>query len=224
MAGPELLLKQLKDALGREGFQAIGDLPHGIHSGLRREKCYGMFFYFQAPRRDGEGKRHFWQYIDAKSHEIVDNRFDIARMIACRPDEPRFVGDQDVFALQEQVIEHILSNERERGARSATANTIDPAQHTVHETLRNAMDRGSVDRGGAKSAMRYLKQTMGKSVLKRLKKAYKSWTETKRDEELLGAVQSLASDYARDDTDEGRQALPFCREDLELICFEYVSS
>ena len=27
--------------------------PNGIHSGLRREKCYGMFFYFQAPAPTG---------------------------------------------------------------------------------------------------------------------------------------------------------------------------
>ena len=49
LAGPEVLLKQLKELLGREGSDAVVDLPDGIHSGLRRQKCYGMFFYFQAP-------------------------------------------------------------------------------------------------------------------------------------------------------------------------------
>ena len=64
LAGPEMLLKQLKDLLNRDGANALTALPNGIHSGLRREKCYGMFFYFQAPR-SGEGRRHFWRYIDA---------------------------------------------------------------------------------------------------------------------------------------------------------------
>ena len=50
LAGPEMLLKQLKDLLNRDGASTLTDLPNGIHSGLRREKCYGMFFYFQAPR------------------------------------------------------------------------------------------------------------------------------------------------------------------------------
>jgi hypothetical protein len=67
LAGPELLLKHLKEVLNREASESIADLPHGIHSGLRRAKCYGMFFYFQAPRTSGEGKRHFWRYIDARS-------------------------------------------------------------------------------------------------------------------------------------------------------------
>ena len=99
LAGPEMLLKHLKEMLNREGGQSIADLPNGIHSGLRRQKCYGMFFYFQAPRTTGEGRRHFWRYIDARSHEITENRYEIAQLIACQPDEPRYIGDQDVFVL-----------------------------------------------------------------------------------------------------------------------------
>ena len=38
LAGPEMLLKQLKEVLSREGFESVADLPDGIHSGLRREK------------------------------------------------------------------------------------------------------------------------------------------------------------------------------------------
>src|SRR5881227_71948 len=66
LAGPEVLLKQLKDLLNRGGSDALTALPNGIHSGLRRERCRGMFFYFQAPRSDGLGRRHFWRYIDAR--------------------------------------------------------------------------------------------------------------------------------------------------------------
>ncbi|HLW66907.1 MAG TPA: C-terminal helicase domain-containing protein, partial [Gemmataceae bacterium] len=44
LAGPEMLLKQLKDLLNRDGSTALTALPNGIHSGMRREKCYGMFF------------------------------------------------------------------------------------------------------------------------------------------------------------------------------------
>ena len=80
---PEALLKHLKEALSQDAAGSVADLPHGIHSGLRRDKCNGMFFYFQAPRVTGEGKRHFWRYIDARTHEITDNRFEIAQLIAC---------------------------------------------------------------------------------------------------------------------------------------------
>src|SRR5881227_984774 len=52
LAGPEMLLKQLKELLGQGSQEALEALPNGIHSGLRREGCSGMFFYFQAPRAD----------------------------------------------------------------------------------------------------------------------------------------------------------------------------
>ena len=97
LAGPEMLLKQLKDLLNRDGATVLTTLPNGIHSGLRRETCHGMFFYFQAPRSGGEGKRHCWRYIDARTEEIKENRYEIAQLISCLPDEPRYIGDQDVF-------------------------------------------------------------------------------------------------------------------------------
>ena len=224
LAGPELLIKQLKEVLSREGYQSIADLPNGIHSGLRREKCYGMFFYFQAPRAEGQGKRHFWKYIDARTHEILDNRFEIARMIACLPDEPRFIGDQDVFALQEKVIESILKGEREREAKAAAATAVDPIQQTVREELRNAIQRGSVDRETAKSAIRYLGQPMGKFAVKRLRTAHKEWGQAKEDAGLLQAVTELARDFAKDGANGDSVSDALRREELELICFEYVSS
>src|SRR5207253_11189957 len=46
LAGPEMLPKQPKDVLNRDGANVLTGLPNGIHSGLRREKRYGMFFYF----------------------------------------------------------------------------------------------------------------------------------------------------------------------------------
>jgi superfamily II DNA/RNA helicase len=83
LAGPENLLRDLKDMLNRDGADQMTDLPNGIHSGLRREKCHGMFFYFQAPRSDGIGLRHFWRYVDARTHDVFENRFEIADRIAC---------------------------------------------------------------------------------------------------------------------------------------------
>lgn len=224
LAGPETLLKQLRELLNREGKDALVALPNGIHSGLRREKCYGMFFYFQAPRPDGIGKRHFWRYIDAKTHEVLDNRFQIAQMIACQPDEPRHIGDQDVFLLQEKVIGHILKAERETEAKAAAPKTVDPMQQAVAEELKSSIRRGAVDREAAKRALRYLGQPMARFAIKRLKSAHAAWSDDHDDRALLAAVQSLATDFAKDSADDGSLETTISREQLELICFEYVSS
>lgn len=224
LAGPEILLKQLKEVLSRKGLESVTDLPNGIHSGLRREKCRGIFFYFQAPRKDGSGKRHFWKYIDVRTHEILDNRFEIARMIACQPDEPRYLGDQDVFALQDKVIENILSSEREREAKAIAPTTVDPTQQAIREELKNAIQRGGVNRDAAKSAIRYLAQPMGKFAVKRLKAAYKEWSEGKDDATLLETVSGLAEDFGKDVPGSNESDHLLQRDDLELICFDYLSS
>lgn len=221
LAGPEMLLKQLKDLLNRDGTDTLTTLPNGIHSGLRRAKCYGMFFYFQAPR-SGEGKRHFWRYIDAKTHEIKENRYEIAQLISCLPDEPRYIGDQDVFVLQDKVIEHILAADREAEAKAAAPTAVDPIQQTVSEEIKDAIRRRSVDREKAKACISFLGQPMGRALHAKLKTAHDTWKESRDDGALVDEVVTLSEQFGKqraDDTPLKRLS----REDLELICFEYVS-
>ena len=222
LAGPEMLLKQLKDLLNRDGAIALTTLPNGIHSGLRREKCRGMFFYFQAPRAVGEGKRHFWRYIDARGHEVQENRFEIAQMISCRPDEPRYIGEQEVFVLQDRVIDGILAADREAEARAAAPIAVDPIQQTVSEEIKDAIRRRLVDREKAKTCITFLGQSMGRSLHMKLKAANESWKESKDDVALVAEVSLLSEQFGKQkvgDTTIKR----LCREDLEMICFEYIS-
>ncbi|MBW3539976.1 MAG: helicase [Planctomycetes bacterium] len=222
LAGPEVLLKHLKEMLGREAGESVADLPNGIHSGLRRQDCYGIFFYFQAPRPGGEGRRHFWRYIDARTGEIEDNRYEIARRIACRPDEPRYIGDQDVFALQEKVIEHVLAAQREVEARAAAPPTVDPIQQVVNEELKDALRRQKVDRDLAKEAIRFLGQPMGRSLHRKLKSAWDEWSASRDDGVLVARMALLAGEFSKDrPSTESTASLR--REDLTLVCFEYVT-
>jgi hypothetical protein len=216
-----MLLKQLKDLLNRDGANSLTALPNGIHSGLRREKCYGMFFYFQAPR-SGEGKRHFWRYIDAKTHEIKENRYEIAQLISCLPDEPRYIGDQHVFILQDKVIDHILAADREAEAKSAAPIAVDPIQQTVSEEIKNAIRRRSVDRDKAKTCITFLGQPMGRALHAKLKTAHEGWKTAKDDGALVEEVVTLSEQFGKQRADNGAIRL-LSRENLELICFEYVT-
>ncbi len=222
LAGPEMLLKQLKDLLNRDGANVLTALPNGIHSGLRREKCYGMFFYFQAPRSGGEGKRHFWRYIDARTHEVLENRYEIAQLISCLPDEPRYIGDQDVFTLQDKVIEHILTADREAEAKAAAPTAVDPIQQTVSEEIKDAIRRRGVDREKAKACIGFLGQPMGRALHVRLKTAQETWKSSRDDAALVEDVLALSRQFGKQEEPDG-PAKRLCREDLELICFEYVS-
>ncbi|MGH7176743.1 MAG: helicase-related protein [Tepidisphaeraceae bacterium] len=222
LAGPELLLKQLKEMLGREGSRDIVNLPDGIHSGLRRQKDYGMFFYFKTPRPGGEGFRHFWRYIDAKTYAISDNRFQIAQLIGCRPDEPRFIGDQDVFDLQERVIQGILKEDQTAAAKAIIASTPEQVQLGLAEDLKGAMRRGTVDRATARQAIQFLDQPAGKALLARLRDVRSAFADHKDDQRLADDLLALADEYRKPSGNEAWSA-KITRDNLHLICFEYLS-
>lgn len=197
------------------------ELPHGIHSGLRRERCHGLFFYFQAPRSEGWGKRHFWRYIDARTQEVTENRFEIARQIACLPDEPRYIGDQDVFALQERVIEQILGSDREIEAKAAAARLVDPIQQIVAEVIKASIRRGTVDRSVAKQCLEFLGQPMGVALHHDLKRKYEQWSQGHDDQTLLASIATLSAEYSKNRRSGTTSEL--IREQLELICFQHVT-
>jgi superfamily II DNA or RNA helicase len=223
LAGPEILLKHLKEMLGQGTDEALEALPNGIHSGLRRDKCNGMFFYFQAPRADGLGKRHLWRYIDADGQNVMENRYEIAQRIACPPEEPRYITEMAVFALQEKVIQNILAAEREVEAKAAAPAAVDPIQQTVAESIKNAIRRRAVDRESAKGCIGFLGQPMGKSLHVKLRNAYEQWAESRDDKALVAEVGELAQQFGKEKAAPAR-ANRLAREDLQLICFEYVSS
>jgi superfamily II DNA or RNA helicase len=195
LAGPEMLLKQLKDLLNRDGANVLTALPNGIHSGLRREKCYGMFFYFQAPR-SGEGKRHFWRYIDAKTHDVKENRYEIAQLVSSLPDEPRYIGNQDAFVLQDKVIEHILAADREAEAKAAAPTVVAPIQQTISETIKDAIRRRSVDREKAKTCISFLGQPMGRALHAKLKTSHEGSKACQDDGALVEDVSRFPSSSA----------------------------
>lgn len=224
LAGPELLLKQLREVLNREGAESFASLPSGIHSGLRRANCNGLFFYFQAPRSDGMGHRHFWNFIDANTGKIIDNRFEIAQMIACQSDEPRFIGGQDVFGLQDKVVEHILMTQRERTAHVSAPVSVDPAQQAVCQELKSAIQRGSVDRSLAKSCIAFLQHPLGRFAIRKLKDAYNQWKIGESDDaSLLGVVADLLRDFGREKPKDEIVQDALTIDDLRLICFEHIS-
>ncbi|MEX0885881.1 MAG: helicase-related protein [Phycisphaeraceae bacterium] len=220
LAGPEMLLKQLREMLDRQGAEEVTDLPDGIHSGLRRDKCNGIFFYFKAPRPSGEGWRHLWRYIDAGTGEITDNRYRIAQMIQCHPDEPRHIGDHDVFALQRKVIDDILRQDRDTTASAVVASAPDAVQLRLVEDIKEGMRRGDLDREPAKQAIRFLSQPAGRALVQKLKALRSSGGGMR---EAMEAVLGLSQEYGKQGgaADTGKTLR---EEDLHLVCFEYVSA
>lgn len=224
LASNEFLLQTLRAVLGSEGRERLEALPDGIHSGLMKSHAKGLFFYFQAPAPEG-GALHFWKYLDLDEGRIVDNRFLIANLIACERDTPRVIGDYDLFAAQERVIEDILRTHHEQQALEAAPRTVDPLQQTVATTIQQHMNRPEMTRRDALAAIRFLSLPASSVVVKELRVLYRAFQRNADIAALVQAVNGLASTYAAATSPEPSRTRPSLRrEDLRLICFDYLCS
>ncbi len=241
LVSSEFMLQTLKGLLDDQKRQMLEDLPDGIHSGLSRAGARGVFFYFQAEdkksrRKTGPGgptKQHFWRYIDLTEHsrggKVEDNRYVITNLIQCQPDTLRVVpapGAVDIFALQEKVIASIVQSAIEQVAVEEAPRLLDPIQQTIATTLRGYINSPQVSRKEIIAAIQQLTEPQPSVYIKALRKAYEDFSVSGIVTDLLSAVNTLeiTSSPAPDPSVEKSEGgnIPVRREDLRLICFDYV--
>jgi hypothetical protein len=121
------------------------------------------------------------------------------------------------------VIEHILNAEQEAAAKAAAPTAVDSIQQTVTEELKNSLRRRTIDRERAKTCIAFLGQAMGRALQVRLKEIYDLWVSSRDDMELLAEIGDLAAQFAKE-RPAGVVADRLKREDLDLICYEYLSA
>ncbi len=237
LASSEFLLHSLKGILDSEMRTQLEALPDGIHSGLVRQGAKGVFFYFQAqPRARGKGHKHdantvehYWRYVDLTQDwsggVIEENRYRITNLILCQPDTPRVVPaahEVDIFALQEQVIASILRSSAEQVAVEEAPKLLDPIQQTIATTLRAYLNRPSIARQELIAAMQRVVEPQPSVYIKALRKAYERFQQTPQPESLLTAIKELGAETAASTTERAPAKEPITRDDLRLICFDYV--
>ena len=218
-----LLQQQIADTQVREW---LDDLPDGIHSGLLREGQRGVFFYFTAAAPQGEGRQHFWRFYDLETHQVDDNRLLIANMIRCQPDTPRYLptGGIDIFEIQEAVIQDILRSSQEQQAIEAAPKQIDPVQQTIITMLRGCLSAPDVNRAEMLALIKTLSQPLPNVHVRALRKAYEACQPQRSIDGLLSSVKEIQQSVG---TAADKPANPegiIDRENLHLICFDYVWS
>ena len=225
LASSEFLLQQLRNLLSAGAKEKLESLPDGIHSGLMRSNCRGLFFYFTSPDPTGsENIQHYWRYYDLQTRQVLDNRFTIANLISCTQDTPRVIGDTDVFAIQEKIQDHILASIADLAAAEAAPAIIEPVQSTVAAVLKTALNSPQIERDRIRQALKSLAQPMMNVLLKQLRAAYLVYQKDKDLEKLLAAVEQLAQVTGKTKDSETKRIIPLTREDLHLVCWEYIWS
>ena len=224
LASNEFLLHQLQNLLNTDAREMLEELPHGIHSGLGQAGERGLFFYFTAPGGRGEGRRHFWRYYDMNRDRVLDNRFLIANLIACAPDTPRVVGDCDVFAIQDKVIDDILHSVQEQQAVETAPTILDPLQQTVITLLRGYLNSPTVTRSDVRDAMQRLSGPMTHTAIRDLRRAYEKFQHDQGVEAVMSHVRSIDAVGSVAGANDSNPQAPLSRDDLHLVCFDFVWS
>ena len=247
LVSSEFLLQNLKSLLNAGLRETVEALPDGIHSGLAHQGAKGVFFSFTAQEKRQQdvslvevpkGRRHFWRYIDLMEHpqggRIEENRYLLTNLIQCHPDTVRVVppdGTVDIFALQEKVIASILQASVEQLAVAEAPKLLDPIQQTVSTIIRGYIHNSLVSRKEVLTAIQRLGSPLPGVYLKTLRKAYETFLFNKDINALLTAIHAMG-DASTSDAENGssasgqnpsreKQSL-LKREDLKLICFEYI--
>ncbi len=224
LASSELMLQQLKTLLAGGLKEKLENLPDGIHSGIHHSGYRGLFFYFTAPEpENAEARQHFWRYYDIHTQKITDNRYTISSLIACAPDAPRFMGEADIFAIQEKVKAEILKSIQTQTAMEVAPKIIDGIQKTIASVLQANLSNPALNRSQILQALKVLQQPMILSHIRSLKSVYEHYQMNRKEAELLKQV--LEINKQPDEVVETKTNIPqISIVDLYLICWEYVWS
>ena len=195
LASSESMLQQLKSLLASGLNEKLESLPDGIHSGIHRNGYRGLFFYFTAPAsNDSNAKQHFWRYFDMQTQKITDNRYTIANLITCAADTPRFLGEVNVFEIQEKVKTDILKSIQSHAAMEAAPKIVDGIQQTISSVLQANLNNPALNRSQTLQALKILRQPMIQSHIRALKSAYEHYQVSRREEELLRRVLEISKE------------------------------
>lgn len=226
LASSEALLAELQRVLSTDARRWLSDLDDGIHSGLERRGMKGMFFYFAAPRESG--RAHFWRYYDLETRKIIDNRYQIMQIIACSPDTPRFpppYQEVDVFAVQEKIIESILGDVEQQEAAAIVNKPVAEEQTLVSQVLQGYLNNPEYDRKELRELRKFLKQPLVGASVQQLRKALQSFSTTNEVTALIEAVRELyqhQAEFASNGSGDKKPVNRIKREELHLICYEYI--
>jgi len=226
LASSEALLAELQRVLSTDARRWLSDLDDGIHSGLERRDIKGMFFYFAAPR--ASGRAHFWRYYDLDSRKIIDNRYQIMQIIACSPDTPRFpppYQEVDVFAVQEKIIESILGDVEQQEAAAIVNKPVAEEQTLVSQVLQGHLNNSEYDRKELRELRKFLKQPLVGASVQQLRKALQSFSTTNEVATLIEAVRELyqhQAEFTSNGSGDKKSVNRIKREELHLICYEYI--
>jgi superfamily II DNA or RNA helicase len=230
LASDEGLVRHLADFVRTSGADVLSQLPDGIHSGMHRPGRRGVFFYYQRRGQTPADTDHYWRYIDAATGDVEDNRLALAELIRCGPDEPRLVDPAlkaQIHTLMAAVEEQIIETTREHEAVKTAPRELSADQSAVLVVLQQALHGGGVERRRLTALLGRLSLPLLAAPVKELKQALATYRRDGDTPAFVAACEQVSARYVpapAPPADTGHPGVrpALRREDLRLICFEFI--
>jgi len=223
--GGELFWQPLKD-FGLERLKEFCELlPHGIQSGLRKNKgLRGIFFYYQY-----DADYHLWYLYDAVNDSFITNKTAILDFISCKETEPRVIPtDLDVFKIHDKVREEI----KRLFSEGLIATQIRTAQGRIEGTLRDMKDELDYikenyleDGDKMKDVISRLIANINNVALTklRMRTVRKIWKDYKMSKNWHVLISTLEDFLKEKPISEEPEPVKFDERKLKLICVDFIS-
>lgn len=225
LASGEFAIEELRRFLFSGGEEQMKELPDGIHSGLERSNSKGIFFHFYAKPKGGDMGYHFLRYYDANADMVVDNALMINSLIACKPDTPRALPKHiNPFAAQEKVLASIMNAQDEAIGAAVAPSKPDPMQNIAIVKLQEIASWDATARKDAVELFKFLSKPLGKSHLRVLSDVLDKFDKDNDQKGLIDKLKMLRKEVQGRTpvSGESKPLITVNREDLRLICFEYI--
>jgi hypothetical protein len=155
----------------------------------------------------------------------MDNRYLIANYIHCEKETPRVIPDGiDIFAIQEKVIDHILRSEEEKKAIEAAPKIVDPSQQLVATILQDFLNHPEMDRKELVGLISFISRPLPRIYGRKLREFYREFSGNKDVVGLVKRVKEIRKESGRkEEFPAQKRSQTLKKEDLHLICFDYLS-
>jgi hypothetical protein len=118
---------------------------------------------------------------------------------------------------------HILRSVQHQQAVEAAPKIVHPLQQTVRTVLEQQRNNPAVSSQAVRAALKALREPLSRAYVKDLRAAYENYQRDGDLTALLNAVDALETTASQSEP-ETTVVAPLMREDLHLVCWEYVWS
>ncbi|NMC59036.1 MAG: SWF/SNF helicase family protein, partial [Candidatus Methanofastidiosa archaeon] len=231
--GGERFYQPLKDFLKTKAIEELDKIPLGVHSGLKKNKISGIFFYYKYGN-----DFHFWYLYDVNSGSIITNKTEIIEFITCKHNEVRVIPNffEKIYDVNKIIVEDIertykeieLSQTQDSKLKELSKsrstkfikNMIIEVELQIDSYLNEFPDDDSIEKlwEPVKNKLISIPQTQ-----KRLQVLRKMWRQYKKDGDWKNLIEELSNFLMEKGLFKKSIVEPFDKSKLRLVTIDFVS-